>query len=156
MNKRKGIFPGTFDPFTIGHYSLVKRSLTLVDELIIAIGVNDAKQSYFSLNRRLEIIRDLYKNESRISVCTYDCLTVDFAKQENVDVIIRGIRSINDFEYEKNIADMNRTISGIETVILFTEPELTHISSTIVRELMKYGHDVSRFVPEGIDINKKD
>lgn len=156
MNKRKGIFPGTFDPFTIGHSSLVKRSLTLVDELIIAIGVNDAKKSFFSLNRRLEIIRDLYKDESRISVCTYDCLTVDFAKQESADIIIRGIRSINDFEYEKNIADMNRTISGIETVILFTEPNLTHISSTIVRELIKYGHDVSHFIPEGIDIDKKD
>lgn len=156
MDKRRGIFPGTFDPFTIGHYSLVKRSLALVDELVIAIGVNDAKQSFFSLNRRLEIIRDLYEYESRISVCTYDCLTVDFAMQEGIDIIIRGIRSINDLEYEKNIADMNRTISGIETVILFTEPELTHISSTIVRELIKYGHDVSSFIPEGIDIDKKD
>lgn len=156
MKKRIGLFPGTFDPFTIGHDSLVRRSLELVDELVIAIGINDTKRSCFSLERRLEIIRDLYKSESRISVSSYDCLTIDFAKEKNAHMIIRGIRSINDFEYEKNIADMNRTMSGIETVILFTEPELTHISSTIVRELIRYGHDVSKFVPKGIDIDKKD
>lgn len=156
MKKRIGLFPGTFDPFTIGHDSLVRRSLALVDELVIAIGINDTKKSCFSLERRLEIIRDLYQNESRISVSSYDCLTIDFAKEKNADMIIRGIRSINDFEYEKNIADMNRTMSGIETVILFTEPELTHISSTIVRELIRYGHDVSKFIPKGIDVDKKD
>lgn len=156
MKKRKGIFPGTFDPFTIGHYSLVKRSLALVDELVIAIGVNDAKKSLFTSERRLAMIRELYRDEPRISVEAYRTLTIDFAREIDASIIIRGIRSVNDFEYEKNIADINRTLSGVETVILFTEPELTHISSSIVRELIQYGHDVSRFIPEGLDISKRD
>ncbi|GAB6120526.1 pantetheine-phosphate adenylyltransferase [Dysgonomonas termitidis] len=150
--KKKAIFPGTFDPFTIGHHSLVKRSLALVDEIVIAIGKNDAKKSYFSLEHRIDMIRSLYKNEPRISVETYDSLTVDFAKTVKANFIVRGIRSVNDFEYEKTIADMNRKISGIETFILFTEPELTHISSTIVRELLRFGHDVSEFIPEGMNL----
>lgn len=154
--KRKAIFPGTFDPFTIGHYSLVKRSLELVDEIVIAIGKNDAKKSYFSLENRIDMIQSVYKNDKRISVYTYDGLTVDFASTINASFIIRGIRSVNDFEYEKTIADMNHKISGIETVILFTEPELTHISSTIVRELLRFGHDVSQFVPEGMDLKIQD
>jgi len=150
--KRKAIFPGTFDPFTIGHYSLVKRSLELVDEIVIAIGKNDAKKSYFTLERRIEMIESLYINDPRISACTYDSLTVDFAKTIDANFIVRGIRSVNDFEYEKTIADMNRKISGIETFILFTEPELTHISSTIVRELLRFGHDVSEFIPDGMNL----
>ena len=148
----KAIFPGTFDPFTIGHHSLVKRSLELVDEIVIAIGKNDAKKSYFTLEDRIEMIRTLYKNDNRISVETYDNLTVVFAKSVGANFIVRGIRSVNDFEYEKTIADMNRKISGIETFILFTEPELTHISSTIVRELLRFGHDVSEFLPEGMSL----
>jgi pantetheine-phosphate adenylyltransferase len=154
--KNKAIFPGTFDPFTIGHHSLVKRSLELVDEIVIAIGKNDAKKSFFSLDSRIEMIESLYSNEPRISVDIYDNLTVDYAKNINANFIIRGIRSINDFEYEKTIADMNRKISGIETVILFTEPELTHISSTIVRELLRFGHDVSQFLPEGMVLKIQD
>ena len=129
---KKAIFPGTFDPFTIGHASLVRRGLAIVDEIVISIGVNDTKQSYFPLEKRIDMIRSLYKNESRVSVTSYDCLTVDFAKEVDADFILRGIRSVNDFEYEKTIADMNRKISGIETVVLFTEPEYTHISSTNV------------------------
>lgn len=156
MDKKTALFPGTFDPFTIGHYSLVARSLQLVDQVIIALGVNDTKKSLFSLESRLSMIRELYSNDSRILVQSYDCLTVDYAKDVGANLIIRGIRSINDFEYEKNIADMNRSLSGIETVILFTEPELTHISSTIVRELIRYGHDVGNFIPKGIDITQKD
>lgn len=150
--KKKAIFPGTFDPFTIGHYSLVKRSLKIVDEVIIAIGVNDSKKNFFSIDQRLEMIRDLYKDDLRISVESYDCLTVDFAEQTGASLIVRGIRSVNDFEYEKTIADMNRSISGIETIILFTEPALTHINSTIVRELLRYGRDISNFIPEGLNI----
>ncbi len=151
--KKRAIFPGTFDPFTIGHHSLVKRSLELVDEIVIAIGVNDAKKNYYSLDKRIEIIRDLYKEDKRIFVDSYDSLTVDYAKKVEANFIVRGIRSVNDFEYEKTIADMNRKISGIETFVLFTEPELTHVSSTIVRELLRFGHDVSQFVPEGINLN---
>lgn len=151
--KRKAIFPGTFDPFTIGHYSLVKRSLELVDEIVIAIGVNDTKKTYFPLDKRIDMIRSLYKSDSRILVGTYDSLTVDYAKETGSNFIIRGIRSVNDFEYEKTIADMNRNISGIETIVLFTEPELTHISSTIVRELLRFGHDVSQFIPKGMNLD---
>lgn len=151
--KRKAIFPGTFDPFTIGHYSLVKRSLELVDEIVIAIGVNDTKKTYFRLDKRIDMIRSLYTDDNRIVVGTYDSLTVDYAKETGSNFIIRGIRSVNDFEYEKTIADMNRNISGIETIVLFTEPELTHISSTIVRELLRFGHDVSQFIPKGMSLD---
>ena len=155
MNK-KGIFPGTFDPFTIGHYSLIKRSLSLMDEIVIAIGVNDSKQNYFSLDRRLKMIDSLFADDSRVSVASYNCLTVDFAKEIDAHFILRGIRSVNDFEYEKTIADMNRNLTGIETFILFTEPELTHISSTVVRELLRFGHDVSNFIPQGLDLSVRD
>lgn len=155
MNK-KAIFPGTFDPFTIGHYSLVKRSLQLMDEIVIAIGVNDSKQSYFSLDERIQMIKDLYADNPNVSVASYNSLTVDFAKGIGAQFIVRGIRSVNDFEYEKTIADMNRNLTGIETFILFTEPELTHISSTVVRELLRFGHDVSKFVPEGIKISNRE
>jgi len=150
--KKKAIFPGTFDPFTIGHYSLVKRSLALVDEIVIAIGVNESKNNLFPVDKRIEMIRSLYADNPKISVESYSILTVDFAKEINANFILRGIRSVNDFEYEKTIADMNRKISGIETLVLFTEPELTHISSTIVRELIRFGHDVTDFIPKGIKL----
>lgn len=149
---RKALFPGTFDPFTTGHESLVKRGLLLIDEIVIAIGVNDAKKTWFSLDDRLRMIRDFYADEPRVSVGAYDCLTIDFAREVGAGFILRGVRSVFDFEYEKTIADMNRTISGIETFVLFTEPELTHISSSHVRELLKYGHDVSGFLPKGMKI----
>ncbi len=151
---KKAIFPGTFDPFTIGHSSLIERSLNIADEIIIAIGINDTKKSYFTLDHRISMIEKLYSGNPKISVESYDCLTVDFAKEKNADFIIRGIRSINDFEYEKNIAEVNRKISGIETIILFTEPEYTHISSSIVRELLKFGHDISNFIPAGMNIEQ--
>lgn len=149
MKKRIALFPGTFDPFTIGHQSLVTRGLALVDEIIISIGINDKKQTYFSLEKRLEAIYNLYKDELRVKVMTYNSLTVDFAESVGAEYILRGIRTVNDFEYEKSIADVNRKLSGIETFILFTEPEHTHISSSIVRELLLYGKDISQFVPKG-------
>lgn len=144
------LFPGTFDPFTIGHESLVKRGLSLMDEIIIAIGVNESKKSFFTLEKRKKVIKELYANNPKVKVESYDILTIDFAKEVGANYILRGIRSVNDFEYEKSIADMNRTISKIETFVLFTEPALTHISSTLVRELMRYGHDVSDFIPKGM------
>lgn len=147
-NKRIALFPGTFDPFTIGHQSLVTRGLALVDEIVVAIGINDKKQTYFSLEKRLEAIRNLYQEEPRVKVCTYNSLTVDFAEQIGARFILRGIRTVNDFEYEKSIADINRKLTGIETFILFTEPEHTHISSSIVRELLRFGKDISLFVPK--------
>ncbi len=145
--KKIAIFPGTFDPFTIGHLSLIQRGLALVDEIVIAIGINPNKKTLFSLEKRLEMIRDLFKDNDRVKVESYDSLTIDFAKKIDARFILRGIRSVNDFEYEKNIADVNRKIAGVETFVLFTEPEHTHISCCIVRELILYGKDVSDFVP---------
>ena len=132
--------------------SLVERGLALVDEIVISIGINDKKRTHFSLERRLEAIRDLYKDNSRVRVMAYDQLTVDFAREVGAGFILRGIRTVNDFEYEKSIADVNRKLTGIETFILFTEPEHTHISSSIVRELLRYGRDVSQFIPEGLKL----
>lgn len=149
---KRAIFPGTFDPFTVGHYSIVKRALTFMDEVVIGIGINENKKTYFPVEKRLEMISQLYKDEPNVKVESYDCLTIDFAKQVDAQFIVRGIRTVNDFEYEETIADINRKLAGIETILLFTEPELTCISSTIVRELLQYNKDVSRFVPEGIGL----
>ncbi|WP_277122784.1 pantetheine-phosphate adenylyltransferase [Bacteroides ndongoniae] len=151
----KAIFPGTFDPFTIGHYSIVKRALTFVDEVVIGIGINDKKHSYFPTKKRKAMIRQLYKDEPRVSVKSYDCLTIDFVLQEKANLIIRGIRTVKDFEYEETIADINRKLAGVETILLFTEPELTSISSTAVRELLQFHKDVSQFLPEGMKISEE-
>ena len=151
--KRIALFPGTFDPFTIGHESLVKRGLTLMDEIVIAIGVNETKKSFFSIEKRIQLITDLYADNPRVRVESYNTLTVDYAIKTGANYILRGVRSALDFEFEKSIADMNRTISDIETFVLFTEPSLSHISSTVVRELMQYGHDVSDFIPKGLKID---
>lgn len=151
---KRAIFPGTFDPFTIGHDSVVKRALTFMDEIVIGIGVNDAKRTWFPTEKRVEMIRQLYADEPRIRVEAYSDLTIDFAARQGARFIIRGIRTVRDFEYEETIADINRKLSGIETILLFTEPELTSVSSTIVRELLHYGKDVSEFLPEGMKIDK--
>lgn len=151
-SKRIAVFPGTFDPFTLGHMSIVSRGLELLDEVVIAIGINDSKRTYFTVEQRLEMLRDLFRDNPRIRVVSYDSLTIDLAKQWNARFILRGIRSVNDFEYEKTIADVNRKLSGVETIILFTEPELTHNSSTIVRELLRFGHSVDEFVPKGLKL----
>ena len=150
---RRAIFPGTFDPFTIGHYSIVTRALTFMEEVTIGIGINENKNTYFPIEKRVEMIQKLYKNEPRIKVMSYDCLTIDFAQQVDAQFIVRGIRTVKDFEYEETIADINRKLAGIETILLFTEPELTCISSTIVRELLSYNKDISMFIPEGMEID---
>lgn len=149
---RRAIFPGSFDPFTIGHHSIVKRALAFMDEVIVGIGINEGKQGCIPIEQRLEMIQELYKEESRVKVLAYSGLTVDFAKEQKAAFIVRGIRTVRDFEYEEAIADVNRKLSGIETIFLFTEPELTSVSSTIVRELLHYGKDVSAFLPEGIKL----
>lgn len=150
---KRALFPGTFDPFTIGHYSVVKRALSFMDEIIIGVGVNMNKHTYFSIEKRVEMITALFKNEPRIKVVAYDTLTVDLATRYKAGFIIRGIRTVKDFEYEETIADINRKLANIETILLFTEPELTAVSSTIVRELLEYGKDVSMFLPEGMKID---
>ena len=148
--KKIAIFPGSFDPFTVGHYSIVKRALNFVDEVVIAIGVNDAKRSLFSIEKRKSIIQKAFSDEPNIRVESYDSLTVDFAKEVGASIILRGIRSIADFEYEKTIADANRRISGIDTILLFTEPQHSFISSTVVRDLLRYGKDIICFLPPNV------
>jgi pantetheine-phosphate adenylyltransferase len=150
--KRIALFPGSFDPFTLGHESIVRRGLLIVDEIVIAIGINEAKKTYFTLDKRIEMIRNLYHDETRVKVESYNTLTIKFAEKVGARFILRGIRSVIDFEYERTIADMNRTISGIETFLLFTEPALSHINSCHIRELLSYGQDVSNFLPQGINI----
>ena len=149
---KRAIFPGTFDPFTVGHYSVVERALTFMDEIVIGIGVNENKNTYFPTQKREEMIRKLYKDNPRVTVQSYDCLTVDFAQQVGANFIVRGIRTVKDFEYEETIADINRKLTGIETILLFTEPELTCVSSTIVRELLTYQKDISQFIPQGLEL----
>ncbi|HOL00573.1 MAG TPA: pantetheine-phosphate adenylyltransferase [Paludibacteraceae bacterium] len=149
---KRAIFPGTFDPFTIGHYSIVQRGLKLFDEIVIAIGTNQAKKTFFSLEKRKEIINQAFVNEPRVKIMIYDSLTVDFARSIQANFILRGLRSVTDFEYEHSIADANRKIAGIETVILFTEYEYSYISSTVVRDLISYGKDISAFLPPNVQL----
>ena len=153
LEVKRAIVPGTFDPFTIGHYSVVRRALTFMDEIIIGIGINESKRTWFPTEKRVEMIQKLYADEPRIKVEAYDGLTVDFAQSRGAQFIIRGIRTVRDFEYEETIADINRKLAGVETILLFTEPELTSVSSTIVRELLQFGKDVSDFLPEGMEID---
>ena len=148
----RAIFPGTFDPFTIGHESIVRRALSFTDEVIIAIGINEQKHSLFPVAKREQMIRDYYKDEPRVKVMSYSNLTVDFAHEVGANTIIRGIRTVKDFEYEETIADINRKLTGIETIFLFTEPELASISSSIVRELMKYNKEITQFLPKGMKL----
>lgn len=150
---RKAIFPGSFDPFTKGHHSVVTRALTFMDEIIIGIGVNENKRSYFPVEKRVAMIKDLYKDEPRITVKAYSGLTTDFAKENGAEFIVRGIRCVKDFEYEETIADINKQLSGIETILLFTEPALTSVSSSIARELLSYGKDITPFLPEGMKLD---
>jgi len=152
--KKIGIFPGSFDPFTIGHEAIVRRGLPLFDELIIAIGYNSAKKGYFSLEKRKQWIEDIFADEQKITVDTYEGLTVNYCKKKNANYILRGLRTAADFEYERAIAQMNRMlVNGIETVFLLTFPEHSPISSTIVREIHRHGGDVCQFVPKGMKID---
>ena len=153
---RIAIFPGSFDPYTKGHDSIVRRGLPLFDKIIFGVGVNARKQGLKPAEKRIEALRKLYQDEPKIQVEGYNDLTVDFAKRMGANFILRGIRSIKDFEYELAIADVNRRLSGIETVILFTEPDLACVSSTIVRELQYFGRDIKEFVPEGLDVEIND
>ena len=141
------IFPGTFDPFTIGHDALVRRALNIVDELFIAIGINTEKRTMLSLEERMERIAMLYKDEPRIHVVSYEGLTTDFAQSIGVQFIVRGVRSAIDFEYERNIADVNRMLTGIDTLLLISEPQYAAISSSMVRELAHFGKDIRSYLP---------
>jgi pantetheine-phosphate adenylyltransferase len=147
---KRAIFPGTFDPFTIGHYSIVQRGLSFFDEIVIGIGQNQSKKTLFSIEKRLEMIQQAFKDEPKVKVASYNSLTVDFALSVNADFMLRGLRSVSDFEYERSIADANRKLTGIETVILFTESEYSYISSTVTRDLISFGKDISAFLPPNV------
>lgn len=144
---RTAIFPGSFDPFTIGHDALARRALDIVDELYIAIGINTEKRTMLTLEERIERISTLYKNEPRIHVISYEGLTTDFAQSIGTRFIIRGVRNTIDFEYERNIADINRMLTGIDTILLISDPKHATISSSMVRELAHFGKDISAYLP---------
>ena len=149
---KRAIFPGTFDPFTIGHYSIVLRGLNMFDEIVIGIGHNQSKKTLFSIEKRFEMIEQAFVDQPRIKVQSYDSLTVDFARSVDAGFVLRGLRSVGDFEYERTIADANRKLTGVETVILFTESEYSYISSTVARDLISYGKDISSFLPPNVII----
>lgn len=144
---KTAIFPGSFDPFTIGHYDIVKRALTMFDRIVIGIGSNNVKVPSFPEGKRLEAIRKAFTDEPRVSVEIYDCLTVDFARQQGAEFILRGVRCVADFEYERNMAEANKELGDIETVLLYTRPQYAHISSTLVRDLYAHGKDISTYIP---------
>ncbi|MBY0536357.1 MAG: pantetheine-phosphate adenylyltransferase [Chitinophagaceae bacterium] len=143
------LFPGTFDPVTLGHTDIINRALPLFDKIIVGIGLNSAKTPMFSPEQRLQWIEDIYKNEPKVSGGVYEGLTIDFCKKIGARFILRGIRYVSDFEYEKTIADANRTLDrNIETIFLTGEPKYTSVASTIVRDIIKNGGDASPFLPE--------
>ena len=150
---RIAIFPGSFSPFTVGHQSVVDRALPLFDKIIISIGINSEKNQYFSIEERLQWIKDVYANNAKIEVKFYEGLTVDFCKKENANYILRGLRNSHDFKFEKGIAQMNKDLNKeVETIFIITPPEISHISSSIIRDIIKNGGDVSKFIPKEIDL----
>ncbi len=150
----KWLFPGSFDPFTVGHKDVVDRALAMGAEVIVAIGVHPEKKGMFSIEERKAQIERVYAAEPRVTVCSYEGLTTDFAAEVGATALLRSIRTVKDMEYERDLADVNRRISvgsrypqGIDTVLLFALPEHAAVSSSIVRELLRYGHDASAFLP---------
>ncbi|NSW95463.1 MAG: pantetheine-phosphate adenylyltransferase [Bacteroidales bacterium] len=151
--KKIAVFPGSFDPFTIGHEGIVLRALDIFDEIIIAVGANALKKSYYSLETRKTMISKVFRNEPRIKVDHYEGLTVDYCKKHGAKYILRGLRTAADFEFERAIAQVNRALAeNIESVFLLTKPEHTPINSTIVRDIIRSGGDASRFVPSAINL----
>ena len=152
--KRTALFPGSFDPFTAGHLNILRRALTMFDEVVVAIGINIDKRGHFSTERKIEIIRQATAGLEGVSITKYDSLTVDICRELGIRHIVRGVRNMIDFETERSIADANRRLAPeIDTNIIPTAQEFAHISSTAVRDLIKHGGDTSLFVPEGVDIN---
>ncbi|MGF1557925.1 MAG: pantetheine-phosphate adenylyltransferase [Flavobacteriaceae bacterium] len=149
---RRAIFPGSFDPLTLGHDDIIRRGITLFDELIIAIGINAEKKYMFTLEQRMRFIKETFKDEPKIKVLTYQGLTVDFCKKMKADFILRGLRNPGDFEFEKAIAHTNRKLSEIETVFLLTSSGKSYISSSIVRDVIRNGGDYTGLVPQSVKI----
>lgn len=149
---KKAVFPGSFDPITLGHVDLIYRGLEIFDEIIIAIGVNADKKQLFSLEDKIQQIKNTFINEPRIKVVSYKGLTIDFCKSVNSKYILRGLRNSSDFNYEQSIAQTNSSLSKIESVFLISSPQLAHISSTIVRDIIKNEGDYKSLVPESVII----
>ncbi|MBO4537126.1 MAG: pantetheine-phosphate adenylyltransferase [Bacteroidales bacterium] len=151
--KRTALFPGSFDPFTAGHLNILKRALTMFDEVIIAAGINQDKPGYFDMDKRLEIIRKATEGIEGVSVIKYDNLTIDACRALGVRHIVRGVRNMIDFETERSIADANRRLAPeIETIIIPTAQEFAHISSSAVRDILRHGGDYSAFIPSGVTL----
>ena len=149
---KRAIFPGSFDPITLGHYDIIERGVTLFDEVIVAIGVNAAKKYMFSLEERKSFIEEAFKHEPRVKVVTYEGLTVDFCKEHNVKFILRGLRNPADFEFEKAIAHTNRDLAPIETVFLLTAAKTSYIASSIVRDVIRNNGDYTKLVPTSVRV----
>lgn len=149
--EKKSLFPGSFDPFTVGHENIVGRGLQLFDQIIIAVGFNASKQNFFPIEQRVKWIKTIFENEPRIEVKTYNGLTVDFAKECGAGFILRGIRTSADFEYERAIAQVNKVMTNIDSVFLLTTPQHTAVNSSIVRDILKHGGDASPFIPSRIN-----
>lgn len=149
---KKAVFPGSFDPITLGHYDIIERGLGLFDEIIIAIGVNADKKYMFSLEQRTAFIKNAFKEEPKIKVMTYKGLTIDFCQQNDAQFILRGLRNPADFEFEKAIAHTNRKLSNIETVFLLTSSGKSYISSSIVRDVIRNSGDYTGLVPSTVRI----
>jgi pantetheine-phosphate adenylyltransferase len=147
---KKAIFPGSFDPITNGHYDIIKRGVSLFDEVIVAIGVNAEKKYMFSLEERKHFIEEAFKDEPKVRVISYSGLTIDLCKKENAEFILRGLRNPADFEFEKAIAHTNRIMSKIETVFLLTAARTSFISSSIVRDVLRNGGDIAQLVPNSV------
>ncbi|MBC8046554.1 MAG: pantetheine-phosphate adenylyltransferase [Fimbriimonadaceae bacterium] len=148
MNNHIALFPGSFDPITIGHIDIINRSIDLFDKIIIAVGVNAQKKNYFTLEMRLKWLHEIFQVHEKIEITNYEGLTVNFCKEKNAQFILRGLRNTIDFEYEKTIAALNRSVEdSIETIFVMTAPEYSHINSTIVRELIRYKGKFDHLVP---------
>ncbi len=150
---KRALFPGTFDPFTRGHESIVRRTLSFMDEVVIAIVDNSEKHPLLTAEQRLKMISDFYAGETRVYVVSFKGLITDIARECGADVIVRGVRGVKDFEYEETLASVYKSLSGIETILLYADPELAFVSSTVVREMMKYGKDISRYMPVGMRLD---
>lgn len=149
---KRAIFPGSFDPITLGHYDIIKRSVKLFDEVIVAIGINSEKKYMFSLEERQQFIEDSFRDEPKVTVVTYKGLTVDFCQKNNVEFILRGLRNPADFEFEKAIAHTNRDLAPIETVFLLTAASTSYISSSIVRDVIRNHGDYTKLVPKSVRV----
>ena len=149
---RRAVFPGSFDPITLGHYDIIKRGVKLFDEVIVAIGVNADKKYMFSLEERKHFIEEAFKDQPKVKVTTYEGLTIDYCKSVDVKFILRGLRNPADFEFEKAIAHTNRKLSKIETVFLLTASKTSFISSSIVRDVIRNGGDYSVLVPDSVRV----